>query len=98
MRHALSRLRIVVLGYIVRGPLGGLAWHYLQYVLGLSKLGHEVFYVEHGDDYASCYDPARNEWGTDPSYGLTFAGAAFRRLGLADCWTFFDPHTASWCG
>jgi hypothetical protein len=25
-----SRLRIVLLGYIVRGPLGGLVWHHLQ--------------------------------------------------------------------
>ena len=35
-------LRILVLGYIVSGPLGGLAWHHLQYVLGLARLGHDV--------------------------------------------------------
>ena len=34
-----GRLRVIVLGYIVRGPLGGLAWHPLQYVLGLARLG-----------------------------------------------------------
>ena len=28
------RSRILVLGYLVRGPLGGLAWHHLQYVVG----------------------------------------------------------------
>ena len=32
----LDRLRIIVLGYIVRGPMGGMAWHHLQYVMGLA--------------------------------------------------------------
>ena len=37
-----DRLRIIVLGYIVRGPMGGMAWHHLQYVMGLARLGHEL--------------------------------------------------------
>src|SRR5688572_23932997 len=41
-----DRLRILVLGYLVRGPLGGLAWHYVQYVLGLARLGHDVYFLE----------------------------------------------------
>ncbi len=53
-----SRARIIILGYIVRGPLGGLAWHHLQYVLGLSGLGHDVYFIEDSDDYPSCYDPS----------------------------------------
>ena len=44
-----AQLRVVVWGYIVRGPLGGLAWHHLQYVLGLSQLGHDVWFVEDSD-------------------------------------------------
>ena len=48
-----SRLRIIVLGYIVRGPLAGLASHYLQYVLALTRLGHEVYFFEDSDDYAA---------------------------------------------
>jgi hypothetical protein len=95
---ATSHLRIIVLGYIVRGPLGGLAWHYLQYVLGLSRLGHEVFFVEQGDDYPSCYDPARDTRGTDPTYGLQFIDETFRRVGLDGCWAFFDVQAGGWCG
>ena len=67
-----SRLRIILLGYIVRGPLAGLAWHYLQYVLALTRLGHEVYFFEDSDDYASCYNPETNTQSTDPSYGLQF--------------------------
>ena len=93
-----QRLRIVVLGYIVRGPLGGLAWHHLQYILGLCALGHDVYFVEDSDDYASCYDPARGVVDTDPSYGLRFAAHAFDRLGLGARWCYYDAHTATWMG
>ena len=65
-----SRLRIIVLGYIVRGPLGGLAWHYLQYVLGLSRLGHDVYFFEDSDEHASCYDPVRNAMGLNTPAGV----------------------------
>jgi hypothetical protein len=93
-----SRLRIVVLGYIVRGPLGGLAWHHLQYVLGLARLGHDVYFLEDSDDYPSCYDPSRDATGLDPSYGLEFAAKAFPGIGLADRWAYHDAHSTRWHG
>ena len=70
-------MRIVVLGYIVRGPLGGLVWHHLQYVMGLHRLGHDVIFIEDSDDYESCYDPARDALTSDPSFGLAFASDVF---------------------
>jgi len=96
---AASRLRIVVLGYIVRGPLGGLAWHHLQYVMGLAALGHDVYFVEDsGDSQWCCYDPVRDVTDTDPSYGLQFAATAFARVGLGDRWAYYDAHRTRWCG
>jgi hypothetical protein len=94
----MNRIRVIVLGYIIRGPLGGLAWHHLQYVAGLARLGHEVMFVEDSDDYPSCYDPDRGSMGTDPSYGLSFAALAFDRVGLGDRWAYFDAHTGHWLG
>jgi hypothetical protein len=91
-------LRIIVLGYVVRGPMGGLAWHHLHYVVGLSRLGHEVIFIEDSDDYPSCYDPSRHVTSTDPSYGLTFIATAFQRLGLPPAWGFFDAHAGVWHG
>jgi hypothetical protein len=93
-----DRARIIVLGYLVRGPLGGLAWHYLQYVMGLRDLGHDVYFLEDSDDYPSCYDPLRGVTDTDPSYGLEFASHAFERIGLGDRWAYFDAHTDAWFG
>jgi hypothetical protein len=97
-RSAAHRLRVVVLGYLVRGPLGGLAWHHLQYLLGLAQLGHEVLFIEDSDDYPSCYDPSRNVVDTDPGYGLGFAARALDRLGLGDRWAYHDAHTGRWLG
>jgi len=91
-------LRVVVLGYIVRGPLGGLAWHHLQYVLGLARLGHDVYFLEDSDDYPACYDPVRNVTDTDPTYGLDFAARTFDRVGLGERWAYHDAHTGRWLG
>ena len=97
LRHA-SSLRVVVLGYIVRGPLGGLVWHHLQYVLGLHRLGHDVVFVEVGGDGPDAYDPDADAMTADPGYGLAFAAAAFGRVGLADRWAYHDRATATWHG
>ncbi len=91
-------MRIVVLGYIVRGPLGGMAWHHLQYVLGLQGLGHEVAFIEDSTDEPACYDPTRWVTDADCTYGLRFAGDVFTRLGLSTRWAYWDAHTTQWRG
>ncbi|WP_027186093.1 glycosyltransferase [Desulfovibrio inopinatus] len=48
---------ILVTGYAATYPLGGVAWDYLQYVIGLSRLGHEVYYLE--DTGGWMFDPNR---------------------------------------
>ncbi|MEA2563613.1 MAG: hypothetical protein QOH06_5117 [Acidobacteriota bacterium] len=90
--------RIAILGYIIRGPLGGLVWHHLQYVIGLRALGHDVLFVEDSDDYPSCYDPSRHAVDTDPSFGLRFAGDAFGRVNAGELWAYHDAHTGRWLG
>lgn len=94
-----GRLRLIVLGYIVRGPLGGMAWHHLQYVIGLARLGHEVLFLEDsGDSEWCCYDPSRDFTDSNPSYGLAFVARAFELVGLAGCWSYYDAHTGRWYG
>jgi hypothetical protein len=93
-----DRLRIVLLGYIVRGPIGGMTWHHLQYALGLRALGHEVLFLEDSDDYPSCYDPSRHLVGSDPTYGLAYADNVFSRFDASDSWAYYDAHCDSWHG
>ena len=53
-----SRLRIVVTGLIAQYPLGGVTWDYFQYVLGLARLGHDVYYIEDTGQWP--YTPAED--------------------------------------
>jgi hypothetical protein len=93
-----QQLRIVVLSYVIRGPLGGRTWSKLHYLMGLSRLGHEVFYVEDSDDYPSCYDPVRDVVGCDATYGLRFAEDNFGRIGMGGRWAYYDAHQTRWLG
>ena len=97
--QSFSSLRILVLGYLVRGPMGGMAWHHLQYIMGLKRLGHHVCFLEDsGDTEYACYDPSRHVTGIDPSYGLKYAADCFTRLGIGDVWAYYDAHTDKWHG
>jgi hypothetical protein len=98
MSRSPDRLRIVVLGYIVRGPVGGMAWHHLQYVLGLKALGHDVLFIEDSDDFPSCYDPSRHVVDFNPEYGLRFTKDAFDKLGMDESWAYHDAHKGNWHG
>lgn len=92
-------MRIIVLGYIVRCPLAGLAWHHLQYALGLLRLGHDVYFFEDSADIRdACYDPARDAMVEDPSYGLRFAADVFTQFQLADRWAYYDSRRREWEG
>jgi hypothetical protein len=91
-------LRIIALGFLVRGPVGGMAWCDLHYLLGLAQLGHEVYFVEDSDDYPSCYDPGRSVTDTDPTYGLRFIDRIFQEVGLGRRWAYYDAHKSFWHG
>jgi hypothetical protein len=91
-------MRILVLGYIVRGPLAGHTWHHLQYVIGLAQRGHDVYFLEDSDDFESCYDPASHEMTADPTAGLEFARRVFNHAGMNDRWAYYDAHTGHWHG
>lgn len=92
-------LRIVLLGYLVRGPVGGMAWVSLNYLHGLRALGHDVWFIEDsGDSPWCCYDPQRSVTDADPRFGLNYAANVFAYEGLGDTWAYWDQHTARWRG
>ena len=62
--------RIVVTGLIAQYPLGGVAWDYGQYALGLERLGFDVYYLE--DTGWQTYDPTASRYGDDCSYAVCF--------------------------
>ena len=81
-------MRAVVTGMIATYPVGGVAWDYGQYILGLEKLGYEVYYLE--DTGWQTYDPVRGEYGEDCSYGVRFLKESLTKLSpkLKERWHF----------
>jgi hypothetical protein len=81
-----ARLRLVVLGMMGRSPFGGQTWLYLNWLSGLRRLGHEVWYVE--DDTVWPYHPERNEVSDDCSYAVRHIDRCLERIGLHGRWAF----------
>ena len=81
-----DRLKLVVLGMMGRCPFGGQTWLYLNWLRGLSRLGHEVYYVE--DDTVWPYDPERNAVTDDCSYAVRHLERCMERIGLGGRWAF----------
>jgi len=69
-------------------PLGGMAWQALHYVVGLARLGHDVYYVE--DSAAPPYDPRVKSSVEDCAYGVEFLRQTMERFGLGDRWAYRD--------
>jgi hypothetical protein len=92
----LSRRCLVVLHLAGRYPLGGIGWQAVHYVLGLARLGHDVYYVE--DSGAPPYDPRVNSVVEDFTYGVGFLAAAMKRFGLGDRWAYVDTATGTHYG
>ncbi|MEX0775878.1 MAG: hypothetical protein WD042_09220 [Phycisphaeraceae bacterium] len=85
-----SPLRIITTGMAVTYPFGGVFWDYMQYPLGLHKLGHEVLYLE--DTGKWCYDPAAQTWVEDGSANAAAFANHLAKLSpeLAQRWHYRD--------
>ena len=79
-------LRIVVLGMMGRCPFAGQTWLYLNWLRGLARLGHEVWYVE--DDSVWPYDPERDSVTDDCSYAVRHISGAMEKIGLPGRWAY----------
>ncbi|HEX6508831.1 MAG TPA: hypothetical protein VF221_14480 [Chloroflexota bacterium] len=86
----MSRLSIVVSGFMLRYPLGGHTWHDLQYLVGFQRMGHKVTYAESYGWPLSCYDPRRDEMTADPAYGIGYIREILKPYGLEDSWCYLD--------
>ncbi|HEX4056478.1 MAG TPA: hypothetical protein VHX86_19630 [Tepidisphaeraceae bacterium] len=85
-----SPLTIVVGGYIVAFPLGGMTWHHLNYLLGLHELGHEVWFLEDSGSYSYPYNPLTWQSSADSTYGRQYLETTFARYGLPKRYCYYS--------
>jgi hypothetical protein len=88
--------RIVVTGLIARYPLGGLTWHYLQYVVGLAQLGHQVFYLEDSGGWP--YNPVDGGTGLGCEFNVAYLNDVLADFGLEQHWAYCFPDGRQWFG
>src|SRR5205809_7265080 len=97
-----SGLRIIVTGLIAQHPrLGGVTWFYFQYVLGLARLGYDVYYFEDSGEwpYRTEGGPSRNDWiAHDCSANVSYLAKIMSRYGLGDKWAYRFPIKPKWFG
>ena len=75
-------MTIVVGGYIVGFPLGGMTWHHLNYLLGFHEMGHEVWFLEDSTEWYWPYDPTTGKCSADSSYGRAYLERTLAEYGL----------------
>jgi hypothetical protein len=91
-------MKILVMGYIISSPLGGMVWHNLQYMIGLKRLGHDVLFCEDSGDEPACYSPETFTINPFPDYGSRFIEKVFSFYNLKDQWAYFDAPSGTWYG
>lgn len=93
----MSRKKIVVLGFMGGCPIAGVIWQHIHYIVGLQRLGHEVWYVEDGLRYP--YDPEAYTITEDFSYAARTLERLASQYGFENRWCFCarygeEPKTA----
>lgn len=96
-----SALRIIVTGLIAQHPtLPGVTWDYVQYPVGLSWLGHDVYYIEDSGEWPYRVEPnASGNWeAADCISNLAHLAQVMAQFGLDDHWAYRFPKTGEWFG
>jgi hypothetical protein len=78
--------RIVVLGAMTEMPVAGVVWQVLQYLEGLRRLGHDVFYIE--DTGSWPYDPELETISDDPAPAASWLARTMAGGGFGRRWAF----------
>ena len=78
--------KIIVFGILFWYPLAGVTYQFLHYLLGLRRLGYDVYYIE--DSGRWVYDPRINDMSPDVTGNLAMVLPWLEANGLGDRWAF----------
>jgi len=81
-----SKGKIIVFGILFWYPLAGVTYQFLHYLIGLRKLGYNVYYIE--DSGRWIYDPILNDMSPDVSGNLKMVVPYLEAHGFGDRWAF----------
>lgn len=76
-------------------PFAGQTWLYLNWILGLRALGHDVWYVE--DNALWPYDPRAESFGSDCTYAVEHVRSCLTRIGMERSWAYRPSPSSDTC-
>ncbi len=74
------------MGFMGACPIAGVVWQHLHYIVGLQRLGHDVYYIE--DSRTLPYTPATFDQSEDYTYAAEKMAALAAQFGFEDRWAF----------
>jgi hypothetical protein len=95
MSETKSKGKIIVFGIVFWYPLAGVTYQFLHYLLGLRRLGYDVYYIE--DSGRWVYDPAINDMSPDASRNIKLVAPIFEKHGFEGRWAFRGNYPDGQC-
>ena len=93
--NVLHREKIVLLGMMTKMPVAGVVWQTVHYLVGLQRLGYDVYYVEAHARTPSMFMEREQDDGSGRA--AAFIDGVMRRFGLADHWAYHALHEDGRC-
>jgi hypothetical protein len=82
----MKRKRIVVMGFMGSMPIAGVIWQHIHYVVGLQRLGCDVYYIE--DSARLPYNPQTFEVNNEFDYAARVLDRLSQEFGFGNRWGF----------
>jgi hypothetical protein len=82
----MKRKRIVVMGFMGSMPIAGVIWQHIHYVVGLQRLGCDVYYIE--DSARLPYNPETFEVNNEFDYAAQVLDRLSQEFGFRNRWGF----------
>ena len=82
----MKRKRIVVMGFMGSIPIAGVIWQHIHYIVGLQRLGHDVYYIE--DSARLPYNAQTFDTSNDYSYAAKVLAQLANEFGFERRWSF----------
>jgi len=77
----MKRKRIVVMGFMGSMPIAGVIWQHIHYVVGLQRLGCDVYYIE--DSARLPYNPQTFEVNNEFDYAARVLDRLSQEFGFS---------------
>ena len=82
----MKRKKIVVMGFMAGCPIAGVIWQHVHYIVGLQRLGHDVYYIE--DSARIPYNPVTWDSSDDYSYAAEVLSRLAAQFSFEGRWSY----------